>query len=288
MGLAATLRAALIPTPMQNIFPSDSADTANTAGGMNDITVRRPVQWRSAAATHVGTVRAMNEDAVLARPEIGLWAVADGMGGHDAGNVASAMIVEFLAAVQKPTTLSQFVTAVEDCVLRANERLREYSEIMLDGRTVGSTFVCLLIYQQVGVCLWTGDSRLYRCRGPELMQLSRDHSEVAELLRAGAITAEEAVGHPDANIITRAVGTGSELYIDIDVFDAQLGDTFLLCSDGLYNAIDAEAIVSCLHRSSADDVVAGLLAGALDNGASDNVSAIVVKGTRRQPTAVTT
>lgn len=273
---------------MGNELPMNSLDNANATPTMNDITVRRPVQWLSAAGTHVGTVRATNEDAVLARAEIGLWAVADGMGGHDAGNVASAMIVEFLAELEKPATLSEFVTAVENCVLSANERLREYSEIMLDGRTVGSTFVCLLLYQQVGVCLWTGDSRLYRCRGRECTQLSRDHSEVAELLRAGAITAEEAIGHPDANVITRAVGTGAELYIDIDVFDAHLGDTFLLCSDGLYNALDADAIATGLQGGSADDMVAELLAGALDNGASDNVSAIVVKGTRRQPAPMTT
>ena len=266
----------------------NAVDNAHTAAAMSDITVRRPVQWVSAACTHVGTVRATNEDAVLARPEIGLWAVADGMGGHDAGNVASAMIVEFLAGLPKPTALSEFVTAVENCVLNANERLREYSEIMLDGRTVGSTFICLLLYQQVGVCLWTGDSRLYRCRGQEFTQLSRDHSEVAELLRAGAITAEEAVGHPDANVITRAVGTGEALYIDLDVFDAQLGDTFLLCSDGLYNALDADAIAHGLQGSSAEAMVAELLAGALDNGASDNVSAIVVKGTRRGSTPVAT
>lgn len=270
------------------MLPLNPVEDTNAAAGMGDITVRRPVQWLSAAVTHVGTVRATNEDAILARPEIGLWAVADGMGGHDAGNVASAMIVEFLATLAKPATLSELVNAVEDCVLAANERLREYSEIMLDGRTVGSTFVCLLIYQQVGVCLWTGDSRLYRWRGQELVQLSRDHSEVAELLRAGAITAEEAVGHPDANIITRAVGSGAELYIDVDVFDAQLGDTFLLCSDGLYNSVAAEAIAQVLQGGSAEETVAELLADALDNGAADNVSAIVVKGTRRQPAPIAT
>lgn len=248
---------------------------------MNDITVRRPIQWLCAAATDVGTVRAINEDAVLERPEIGLWAVADGMGGHDAGNVASSMIVESLSELQKPRTLSEFVTAIENCVMDANQRLLEYSEIMLEGRVVGSTFVCLLIYRQVGVCLWTGDSRLYLYRGQELVQLSRDHSEVAELLRAGAITEEEAVDHPDANVITRAVGTSEELYVDIDVFAAQVGDTFLLCSDGLYNSLSKEAIVESLRAGSPDETVTDLIDAALKNGASDNVSVIVVKGVRR-------
>lgn len=248
---------------------------------MNDITVRRPTQWSGATATDVGTVRAINEDAVLARPEIGLWAVADGMGGHDAGNVASSMIVESLAQLQKPGTLSEFVNAIENCVLATNERLLEYSEIMLEGRVIGSTFVCLLVYRQVGVCLWAGDSRLYVYRGQELLQLSRDHSEVAELVRTGAITEEQAIGHPDSNVITRAVGTGEELHIDVDVFDAQAGDTFLLCSDGLYNSLSKADIASRLQVGSPDEMVAELLDAALNNGASDNVSVIVVKGVRR-------
>lgn len=248
---------------------------------MGDITVRRPVQWLCAAASDVGTVRSMNEDAVLARPEIGLWAVADGMGGHDAGNIASAMVVKALSEVKKPASLSDFVTAVEDRVQEVNQQLREYSEIMLDGGVVGSTLVCLLLYKEVGICMWTGDSRLYRYRSQELTQLSRDHSEVAELLRVGAITEEEAINHPDANVITRAVGTGDRLYVDIDVFDAQVGDVFLLCSDGLYNSMTSEAIVESLQLGPPEQTAADLIDGALANGASDNVSVVVVRGVRQ-------
>lgn len=248
---------------------------------MNDITVRRPIQWLCASATDVGTVRTVNEDAVLDRSKVGLWAVADGMGGHDAGNVASSMIVEALGDLQPPGTLNEFVTAIENRVMDVNQRLLEYSEIMLDGRVVGTTFICLLIYGQVGVCLWMGDSRLYRYRSQQLMQLSRDHSEVAELVRAGAISEEEAIGHPEANVITRAVGTADELCIDVDVFDAQVGDTFLLCSDGLYNSVSKEALITSLQAGSPEDIVTDLIDSALENGASDNVSAIVVKGARR-------
>lgn len=248
---------------------------------MNDITIRRPIQWSSAAVSDVGTVRSVNEDAVLARPEIGLWVVADGMGGHDAGNVASAMIVEALAEVNKPTSLNDFVVAVENRVREVNQRLREYSEIMLEGGIVGSTFLCLLLYQQVGICLWTGDSRLYRYRGRELVQLSRDHSEVAELVRAGAISEEEAVDHPNSNVITRAVGTSDELCIDVDVFDAQLGDTFLLCSDGLYNSVRKDTLADGLQVGTPAEMAAALIDNALDAGASDNVSVVVVKGVRQ-------
>jgi serine/threonine protein phosphatase PrpC len=228
----------------------------------------------------VGTVRSVNEDAVLERPEIGFWAVADGMGGHDAGNVASRMIVETLSGMQKPPALSEYVTAIENCILDANQRLLEYSEIMLDGRIVGSTFIGLLIQGAVGVCLWMGDSRLYRYRAHELVQLSRDHSQISELIQAGAITEAEAVGHPDSNVITRAVGTSDEPYVDLDVFDAQIGDTFLLCSDGLYNAVDQTTISRLLIGDDPDTMVAGLINCALENGASDNVSVVVIKGVR--------
>lgn len=247
---------------------------------MNDITVRRPIQWVCSSATNVGTVRTVNEDAVLARPEIGLWAVADGMGGHDAGNVASRMIVETLGDLQKPEGLNDYVTSIENSIHDANQRLLEYSEIVLDGRIVGSTFVGLMIHGQVGVCLWMGDSRLYRYRGHELTQISRDHSQVSELLQAGAITEAEAVNHPESNVITRAVGTSGDPYLDLEVFKVQLGDIFLLCSDGLYNAIDKETIVTNLSLDKTDAMVASLIDDALDNGASDNVSVVVIKGIR--------
>ena len=247
---------------------------------MNDITIRRPIQWVSSSATNVGTVRSVNEDAVLERPEIGLWAVGDGMGGHDAGNVASRMIVETLAELQKPEGLNNYVVGIEDAILDANQRLLEYSEIVLDGRIVGSTFVGLLIYGQVGVCLWMGDSRLYRSRGQEFTQISRDHSQVSELLQSGAITEEEAINHPDSNVITRAVGTSEEPYLDLEVFDVQIGDTFLLCSDGLYNAVDKEDIIQHLRLNDTAVMATGLIDSALENGASDNVSVVVIKGLR--------
>ena len=245
---------------------------------MNDITVRRPVQWVGSSATNVGTVRTVNEDAILERPEIGLWAVSDGMGGHDAGNVASRMIVETLGSLQKPDGLGEYVTSIEDAILQVNQRLLEYSEIVLDGRIVGSTFVGLMIYGQVGVCLWMGDSRLYRYRGQEFTQISRDHSHVSELLQAGAITEAEAANHPESNVITRAVGTSEELYLDLEIFKVQIGDIFLLCSDGLYNAVDKETIVRHLSVDDAATMASGLIDSALKNGASDNVSVVVIKG----------
>jgi serine/threonine protein phosphatase PrpC len=248
---------------------------------MNDITVRRPVKWVSSSASNVGTVRAVNEDAVLEKAEVGLWVVADGMGGHEAGNVASQMTVESLSELDKPQLLNDFVNQIESRIIDVNERLLEYSEVMLDGRVSGSTVLCLVIYGYAGVCLWMGDSRLYQYRGNKLMRRSRDHSQVSELLQAGAITEDEAKNHPESNVITRAVGTSDIPYLDMDVFDVQLGDVLLLCSDGLYNALDEVSISTCLDCAEPDEMVTKLIDAAVEHGAADNVSVIAVKGVRQ-------
>ena len=148
---------------------------------------------------------------------------------------------------------------------------------MHDGRILGSTVISLLIQGQVGVCLWAGDSRLYLLRNNQLQQLSRDHSHVQELIDQGTITEEDAINHPDANVITRAVGTSNELYIDINAFNVQIGDTFLLCSDGLYNAVDEAEIEHQMRSHDTDNAVKQLIVKALENGAPDNVSIIIVK-----------
>jgi len=253
---------------------------------MNDITVRRPIEWICSSATNTGAVRPLNEDALLDKKEISLWVVADGMGGHEAGNVASQMIVEALGDMERPGTLSGYVNELENRIRDVNRRLLEYSEIMLDGKLVGSTFVGFTIYDQIGLCMWMGDSRLYLYRGNELKQLSRDHSQVAELLASGAISEAEAKDHPDANVITRAVGTSDELCIEYDVFNVQVGDVFLLCSDGLYNAVDSENISESLKADTPEHTVDTLIQQALENEARDNVSVIVVKGIRQQSTVI--
>lgn len=245
---------------------------------MSDITIRRPICWNSAEDTNVGMVRSINEDSILSLPETQLWAVADGMGGYEAGNVASDMIVKALESVTKQATLNDMVVCVEDSLLDVNRRILEYADIMLDGRTLGSTVVTLLIQEHMGICLWAGDSRLYRYRNNQLEQISRDHSQVEELLKQGFITPEEAETHPDSNVITRAIGANAELSIDIDTFNVQLGDTFLLCSDGLYNMVSNDEITAVIASSSINEAVESLIQKALDAGANDNVSVILVKG----------
>lgn len=245
---------------------------------MSDMTIRRPIRWDSAFDTNVGVVREINEDSVLSSPAASLWAVADGMGGYEAGNVASNMIVTMLEEVPPQRSLNAFVNRVEDCLLDANTRILEYADIMLDGRTLGSTIVTLLIKGRVGVCLWAGDSRLYRLRNGELTQVSRDHSQVEELIEQGFISREEAADHPESNVITRAIGVAHELCIDITVFDVQLGDIYLLCSDGLYNMVPFNEICEVMKTNTISQSVEQLIDMALDNGATDNVSVILVKG----------
>lgn len=245
---------------------------------MSDTTIRRPIRWSSAQDTNVGMVREINEDSIISVPETQLWAVADGMGGYEAGNVASDMIVKTLAAVTNKPSLNELVDSVEDSLIDVNHRILEYADIMLDGRTLGSTVVSLLIKGHVGVCLWAGDSRLYRYRNNELVQLSRDHSQVEELVQQGFLTPEEAESHPDSNVITRAIGASHDIYIDINAFSVQLGDTFLLCSDGLYNMVSREEIIHSISSLPIDEAVDSLIQKALDNGANDNVSVILIKG----------
>lgn len=245
---------------------------------MSDMTIRRPIRWESAFDTNVGVVREINEDSVLVSPAVSLWVVADGMGGYEAGNVASNMIVTMLEQIPAQVSLSKFVDMVEDSLLEANVRILEYADIMLDGRTLGSTVVTLLIKGRVGICLWAGDSRLYRLRNGELTQVSRDHSQVEELIEQGFIRREDAAEHPESNVITRAIGVTQELCIDIVAFDVQVGDTFLLCSDGLYNMVSFDEISEVMKKNAVAQAVDKLIQMTLDNGATDNVSVILVKG----------
>lgn len=245
---------------------------------MSDTTVRRPIKWNSFAESNVGTVRSINEDSILSKPESNIWAVADGMGGYEAGDVASSMVVRTLGEIEYKESLSDIVNAIEDNLIDVNFRIQEYADIMLDGRMLGSTVVSLVIRGRVGACLWAGDSRLYRYRNGKLQQLSRDHSHVEDLISQGQLTPEEAENHPDSNVITRAVGAHEELYVDINVFSLQLGDILLLCSDGLYNAVNQQDIIRLIASANAENSVKDLIAKALENGASDNVSVIIIKG----------
>lgn len=232
--------------------------------------------WTSAHATDVGGKRKINEDSLMTRPEDGFWAVADGMGGHAAGDVASAAVVHSLKHAARQDELADFVDIIEDSLHAVNLQLREYARTELSGRTVGSTVVTMVLGQRTGVCLWAGDSRLYRLRKGQLTRISRDHSAVQELVDAGVISQEQAENHPNSNVITRAVGGAEHLFVDAAVFAPEAGDIFLLCSDGLYNEVPDDLIRRKLTLEP-EAAAASLLDAALEHGARDNVTLIVIK-----------
>jgi protein phosphatase len=234
------------------------------------------VQWRSASHCHPGVRRQVNEDALHVSAEIGLWAVADGMGGHAAGDVASGSIVEALTGLAARCPLRAMVDQVEDLLCDVNARLRAHSREHCSGRTVGSTVVVMLADERSGVALWAGDSRLYRLRADELVQITRDHNPVAELLDDGLITESTAL-QAETNVITRAVGGEAHLTLDVILFEILPWDTYLLCSDGLYRELSASEMAGWLRCDSVEESADGLLADALGRGARDNVSLIVLR-----------
>ncbi len=229
------------------------------------------------AATHEGRVRDHNEDSFLIRPDCGLWVVADGMGGHAAGEVASGLIVAELNSVGIPGGLDDLEARFHERLSRATHAIMAHAAT-LGGATIGSTLVALLQYEARFACLWAGDSRAYQLREGRLIPLTADHTEVNELLRAGAITADEARTWPRRNVITRAIGVGGEPDCERVTGEMVAGATFLLCSDGLTEHLKDEDIAAILSRPlSAQGVADALIAETLERGATDNVTAIVLR-----------
>jgi serine/threonine protein phosphatase Stp1 len=231
----------------------------------------------AAAATHIGLVRRRNEDAILERGEIGLFAVADGVGGGDAGDRASRLIVESLARIRPPAGYRDFVGEVRTALAEVNRRLRVEAAALGSTRSIASTVVVLLLFDRSFCCLWAGDSRIYRLQKGRFERLTRDHSEVERLLERGLITAEEARRHPLANMITRAVGADPTLALDAVEGGVEAGDAFLLCSDGLNRVVADGEIERVLSRHGAAEVVNVLIQATLAGGAPDNVSVLAVK-----------
>ncbi|MFS8036539.1 PP2C family protein-serine/threonine phosphatase [Xanthobacter sp. AM11] len=239
--------------------------------------------FETSVATHQGCVRAANEDSYLMRPGTGLWAVSDGMGGHQAGSIASALVVEELGHVNDFGTASGFLAECTRGLVAANARLRDRAHAMhLD--MIGATVVLLLIRANAYACIWSGDSRVYRVRGGEIAQLTRDHSEVEELVSRGVITREEAKSWPRRNVVTRAIGVSDEPELEIVDGLAELGDTFVLCSDGLTLHVADEEIRDLVVRTEAREVSDALVKLALERGGRDNVTVVAVRCVPREPT----
>ncbi len=234
------------------------------------------LSWHSYGITNVGKIREYNEDSLLQRPEAGMWAVADGMGGHHAGDVASQMIVNTLDKVHEGQSLEQFIDDIENRLVLVNEKLIKKADESYIPITIGSTVAVMVAHSRFCVYLWAGDSRLYRQRNGELQQLTTDHSQVQHYIELGLINPEEATKHPHRNIITRAVGATKKFFLDMDIQEMRQGDRYLLCSDGLNkHVVDAE-LEDILHKGSTERICWELIELTLLRGASDNVTAIVI------------
>lgn len=230
--------------------------------------------WKSVAQTDIGTIRKVNEDAFLDTSNLGMWCVADGMGGHAKGDVASKLIVDSLQNFANANNYPLGVNQIKQVLQQVNTQLVDMASEQ--QAVIGSTVVVLIFDQQYAHCIWAGDSRIYRVRNNKLTRLTQDHSQVEEMVQQGLLTPEEAERHPNANVITRAVGAGEELDLDV-VTDVRLdGDKYFLCSDGLNKVIDDIEIEEMLLNTALDTIAPRLIQTSLERNARDNVTVIIV------------
>ncbi|WP_417689072.1 PP2C family protein-serine/threonine phosphatase [Roseibium sp.] len=228
------------------------------------------------ARTHVGRVRKINEDSILLRPDIALWGVSDGMGGHAGGDFASRTIVEALNRLPASLPPAEVMNEARTALHEAHARIKEEAVSRAQG-PIGATVVLLALSERHFMCFWVGDSRLYRLRQGVLSMISFDHSVVGELVEQGQMTWEEAEHCNFSNQITRAVGVGGMLEIDKRRGEILPGDRFLLCSDGLSQYATDAVLRKHLTDSPIETLADDLLDVALDAGAADNVSVIAVE-----------
>jgi serine/threonine-protein phosphatase Stp1 len=219
-------------------------------------------------------VRRSNEDAVLCRDGLDLWAIADGMGGHDLGSVASTCVVESLRGINPQAELPVRLRAASTALARSNDELIARA---LPGRVIGSTVVVMAADSLGYWCLWAGDSRAYRISGGAITQISKDHSLVQALVDAGELDARQADNHPDAHIVTRAVGVAPDIRPSSTTGDLKAEDVFLLASDGLTRLLTPEELLAGLQKSNIENVADEFVDLCLERGAPDNVSLIIVR-----------
>jgi serine/threonine protein phosphatase PrpC len=237
------------------------------------------MRFECASRTHVGLRRKINEDSLFVDSEHGLWAVADGMGGHEAGEIASTMVTDALRCLPPIDDIEERTAAAIDALRRVNGDLIGLARANGDAnaKSIGTTVVGLAIADGSFCCFWMGDSRVYRLRGSELTRVTRDHSLVQNLVDAGMLTAEQAETHENANLITKAVGVDSNFEVDIVRGDARPGDQFLLATDGLTRVVRDDELAGRLSAGPPDEVADRMIDTVLERGAPDNVSLVIAK-----------
>jgi serine/threonine protein phosphatase PrpC len=227
------------------------------------------------AASHVGHVRSLNEDRFLVAPESGLFAVADGMGGHAAGDVASSAVVQALATIAPAGSAGDLLARAKAGIATANAEIQSVAQAR--GTVVGTTVAALPVFAPHFACLWSGDSRIYRVRDGRIAQLSHDHTEIQSLLDRGVLTPEEASAWPGRNAVTRAIGVQARPEIELDHGLLEPGDLFVLCSDGLTQHVADWEIFDLCAGVCAQAACDALVSLTLTRGARDNVTVVAVR-----------
>jgi protein phosphatase len=230
----------------------------------------------SGAASDVGKVRSHNEDAFLVSPESGVWAVADGMGGHEGGRLASTTVVGALRKIAGPAPIDELLVQCREQLGLANRKLLAVASERR-GMIVGATVAAVLVDDAAYACVWSGDSRVYLIRGSTIAQLSRDHTEVAELVAEGVLSEEEAQTWPRRNVVTRAIGVLPEVEIEITRGGLETGDVFVICSDGLTTHVSDPEILEHVLGNGAQSACDALVAQTIQRGATDNVTVVMVR-----------
>ena len=267
------------------VVDADAQDSAAEVRATTPTAIERPQAAQAADhgirtiefghLTHVGLRRDLNEDTYYGDSELGLWLVADGMGGHEYGEVASALARETIVReTRQGTPLAQAIRIADEEIIRASRQRH-------DTLPMGTTVVAARIGNDRFEVAWVGDSRVYLWHDNRLTQLSQDHSYVQELISQGTISVDQARNHPHRNVVTQALGITDPKALNVETMTGELlpGMQLLLCSDGLTEEVDDASIARVLSHTecSAQECVDGLVAAALDNGGSDNVTVVLVR-----------
>lgn len=242
-----------------------------------------PFRIKTASLTHAGLVRSANEDSMLVREEANVWLVADGMGGHANGQWASACVVEAVQAARFTGGFDADIESLTGAIQAANERI--FTTAQAQGARMGSTAAALYASSDRFACVWAGDSRVYLLRGGMLHRMTRDHTQVQEMVDRGLLTSEEATHHPMSHVLSRAVGVQPVLDLEAVSDTAQPRDVFLLCSDGLSGVVSEAEIAERLSTLGGAVACQRLLELVLSRGAPDNVTMVAV--TCEEKTALT-
>lgn len=243
--------------------------------------------YDSAGLTHPGNARTVNQDALLERPDLGIWLVADGVGGHSHGEWASRAVVDAVNGLRPEDLHLGQVEAVRQRLAAANARLVELGQRESQASIIGSTVAALTLHASTCTCLWAGDSRVYGFRGGQLARLTQDHSEVEMMVERGLLSAAEALHHPKANVIHRAIGRSEVLDLDERSYDLSPHDRFLLCSDGLSKELAEEEIALLLQGGDCRACCQRLMDAVLSRQCLDNVAIVVVDVERQHQTTDT-